>query len=145
MLDTARNYFPVEDIKRTLDAMSWVKINTFHWHVVDSQSFPLVVPGYTELSAKGAYSSAEVYTPGDVKEIVAYAAAVCLNLIVLDSNSKDTKTILSSAVLTSCQKLIPQATLLSSQKLTLSISHALRLHLGRHSQMVNTDFTSLSI
>ncbi|KAG5732634.1 hypothetical protein E4T56_gene16912, partial [Termitomyces sp. T112] len=75
MLDTARNYFPVEDIKRTLDAMSWVKINTFHWHVVDSQSFPLVVPGYTELSAKGAYSSAQVYTPADVEEIVAYAAA----------------------------------------------------------------------
>ncbi|KAG6872266.1 hypothetical protein C0995_011403 [Termitomyces sp. Mi166 len=75
MLDTARNYFPVEDIKRTLDAMSWVKINTFHWHVVDSQSFPLVVPGYTELSEKGAYSSAQVYTPADVKEIVAYAAA----------------------------------------------------------------------
>jgi hexosaminidase len=26
MLDTARNYFPVSDIKRTLDAMSWVKV-----------------------------------------------------------------------------------------------------------------------
>ena len=77
MLDTGRNYFPLEDIKRTLDAMSWVKINTFHWHVVDSQSFPLVIPGYAELSAKGAYSSAQVYTPDNVKEIVAYAAAVC--------------------------------------------------------------------
>ncbi|RDB14630.1 Beta-hexosaminidase 2 [Hypsizygus marmoreus] len=75
MLDTARNYFPVSDIKRTLDAMSWVKINTLHWHVVDSQSFPLVVPGFTELSAKGAYSAGQVYTPSDVKEIVQYAAA----------------------------------------------------------------------
>ncbi|KAF5382459.1 hypothetical protein D9615_002743 [Tricholomella constricta] len=75
MLDTARNYFPVADIKRTLDAMSWVKINTLHWHVVDSQSFPLVVPGFTELSKNGAYSASQVYTPGDVKEIVQYAAA----------------------------------------------------------------------
>ncbi|KAG6818386.1 hypothetical protein H0H93_005346, partial [Arthromyces matolae] len=75
MLDTARNYFPVEDIKRTLDAMSWVKINTLHWHVVDSQSFPLVVPGYTELSAKGAYSSDQVYTAADVQDIISYAAA----------------------------------------------------------------------
>ncbi|KAG6845602.1 hypothetical protein H0H87_006655 [Tephrocybe sp. NHM501043] len=74
-LDTSRNYFPVEDIKRTLDAMSWTKINTFHWHVVDSQSFPLIVPGFTELAETGAYSSAMVYTPEDVKEIVAYAAA----------------------------------------------------------------------
>ncbi|KAF8073544.1 beta-hexosaminidase [Lyophyllum atratum] len=75
MLDTARNFFPVADIKRTLDAMSWVKINTLHWHVVDSQSFPLVVPGFTELSKNGAYSASQVYTPSDVKDIVQYAAA----------------------------------------------------------------------
>ncbi|KAG6909302.1 hypothetical protein DXG01_001246 [Tephrocybe rancida] len=75
MLDTARNYFPVADIKRTLDAMSWVKLNTFHWHVVDSQSFPLVVPGYTELAEHGAYSADMVYSQNDVKDIVAYAAA----------------------------------------------------------------------
>jgi hexosaminidase len=49
----------------------------FHWHVVDSQSFPLVVPGFTELSSAGAYSSRSVYTPDDVKDIVQYAAAVC--------------------------------------------------------------------
>lgn len=75
MLDTSRNYFPVADIKRTLDAMSWVKINTFHWHVVDAQSFPLVVPGFEELSKTGAYDAASVYTPADVKDIVDYAAA----------------------------------------------------------------------
>ncbi|KAJ8081134.1 Glucosamine-6-phosphate isomerase (Glucosamine-6-phosphate deaminase) (GNPDA) (GlcN6P deaminase) [Marasmius tenuissimus] len=75
MLDTARNYFPVEDIKRTLDAMSMVKINTFHWHVVDSQSFPLQIPGFLELSEKGAYTPSSVYTQEDVKDIIAYAAA----------------------------------------------------------------------
>ncbi|KAJ7046461.1 N-acetylhexosaminidase [Mycena alexandri] len=81
MLDTARNYFPVADIKRTIDAMSWVKINTLHWHVVDSQSFPLVVPGYTVLSEKGAYSASKVYSPSDVKDIVTYAAARGIDVI----------------------------------------------------------------
>ncbi|KAJ3518178.1 hypothetical protein NLJ89_g16 [Agrocybe chaxingu] len=81
MLDTARNYFPVSDIKRTLDAMSWVKINTLHWHVVDSQSFPLVVPGFEVLSAKGAYNARSVYTASDVKDIVAYAAARGIDII----------------------------------------------------------------
>ncbi|KAG5221207.1 glycoside hydrolase family protein [Salix suchowensis] len=98
MLDTARNLyvdtwrlmarvvepftsFPLSDIKRTLDAMSWVKINTFHWHVVDSQSFPLVVPGFKELSDKGAYNPASVYTPNDVKDIVSYAAARGIDVI----------------------------------------------------------------
>ncbi|KZV60321.1 glycoside hydrolase family 20 protein [Peniophora sp. CONT] len=73
MLDTSRNYFPVSDIKRTLDAMSWVKKNVFHWHVVDSQSFPLEVPGYTDITEKGAYDSESVYTAEDVEEIINYA------------------------------------------------------------------------
>ncbi|KAF5319947.1 hypothetical protein D9611_011073 [Ephemerocybe angulata] len=81
MLDTARNYFPVDDIKRTLDAMSWVKINTLHWHVVDSQSFPLVVPGFQTLSEKGAYNAKAVYTPQNVKEITDYAAARGIDVI----------------------------------------------------------------
>ncbi len=68
--------FPVDDIKRTLDAMSWVKMSTFHWHVVDSQSFPLQVPGFLELSEAGAYAASSVYTPEDVAGIVAYASAV---------------------------------------------------------------------
>ncbi|KAK7434922.1 Glucosamine-6-phosphate isomerase (Glucosamine-6-phosphate deaminase) (GNPDA) (GlcN6P deaminase) [Stygiomarasmius scandens] len=75
MLDTARNFFPVADIKRTLDAMSWVKINTFHWHIVDSQSFALELPEFPEISAAGAYSSAMVYSAEDVKDILSYAAA----------------------------------------------------------------------
>lgn len=74
-LDTARNYYPVSDILRTLDAMSWVKINTFHWHITDSQSFPLEVAQYPELAINGAYSPQEVYTESDVQYIVAYAAA----------------------------------------------------------------------
>lgn len=56
--------------------MSFVKMNQFHWHVVDSQSFPLQVPGFMQLSEKGAYSSSDVYTPSDVSDIVSYAAAV---------------------------------------------------------------------
>jgi hexosaminidase len=51
-------------------------MNQFHWHIVDSQSFPLQVPGYLEISGQGAYSSDEVYTPEDVAEVVQYAAAV---------------------------------------------------------------------
>ncbi|KAF7357392.1 Beta-hexosaminidase [Mycena sanguinolenta] len=81
MLDTARNYFPVADIKRTIDAMSWVKINTLHWHIVDSQSFPLEVPGFLSLSQKGAYSATSVYSPSDVKDIITYAAARGIDVI----------------------------------------------------------------
>jgi hexosaminidase len=66
--------------------MSWVKINHFHWHVVDSQSFPIIIPGFEELSQKGAYTSSKVYTTNDVKDIVQYAAAVCPHISTRKSN-----------------------------------------------------------
>lgn len=52
------------------------QINQLHWHVVDSQSFPLEVPGFPELSSKGAYADSMVYSASDVQDIVSYAAAV---------------------------------------------------------------------
>ena len=53
-----------------------VQLNTLHWHATDSQSFPLEIPGFTELSEKGAYSSSSVYHTDDISDIVAYAGAV---------------------------------------------------------------------
>ncbi|KJA23996.1 glycoside hydrolase family 20 protein [Hypholoma sublateritium FD-334 SS-4] len=82
MLDTARNFFSVSDIKRTLDAMSMVKMSQFHWHVVDSQSFPLSIPDFPELSQNGAYSSSEVYSSSDVQDIVTYAGTRGIDVLM---------------------------------------------------------------
>lgn len=59
------------------------KMSQFHWHVVDSQSFPLVIPGFLELSQKGAYSPDMIYSSKDVKDIVEYAGAVSIIYPVL--------------------------------------------------------------
>lgn len=75
MLDTARHWFPVADIKRTIDAMSYNKLNKLHVHVTDSQSWPLEIPSIPELSAKGAYSQSSVYTPDDIELIQKYGVA----------------------------------------------------------------------
>jgi len=48
----------------------------FHWHIVDSQSFPLVVPNFQDIAQKGAYSADSVYTPQDIAHIVSYAGEV---------------------------------------------------------------------
>lgn len=82
MLDTARNYMPMSDLKRQIDAMYLVKLNQFHWHITDAQSFPLVVPGMEYLSQNGAYAEDMVYTPKDIKQFVHYAAERGVNVNV---------------------------------------------------------------
>ncbi|KAG8760348.1 N-acetyl-glucosamine-6-phosphate deacetylase [Serendipita sp. 396] len=75
LLDTARNFFSVNDLKRTISAMELSKMNMFHWHIVDSQSFPLVLPEFPELAEYGAYSPTKRYSTEDFDEVIAYAAA----------------------------------------------------------------------
>ncbi|KAF9972447.1 hypothetical protein BGZ73_004429 [Actinomortierella ambigua] len=72
LLDTSRNYYPVKDILRTLDAMAIVKLNVFHWHVLDQQYYPLVSKAFPQLTQYGAEAWDRVYTPEDVASIVKY-------------------------------------------------------------------------
>ena len=53
--------------------MAMVKLNTFHWHITDSHSFPLEIKSQPELTKFGAYHPDKIYTHEDVKEIVHYA------------------------------------------------------------------------
>jgi hexosaminidase len=43
LLDTSRNFYPVKDLRRVLQAMSWSKMNFFHWHITDSVSMALLL------------------------------------------------------------------------------------------------------
>lgn len=83
MLDTARNYLPVSSILKTIDVMETVKLNQLHWHITDSQSFPLVLStkGLDVLAKTGAYSPEAVYDHHTVQYIIQYAAARGVNVI----------------------------------------------------------------
>ncbi|XP_052754679.1 chitooligosaccharidolytic beta-N-acetylglucosaminidase [Galleria mellonella] len=72
LLDTARNYYSVDSIKRTIDAMALVKLNTFHWHITDSQSFPFVSDRRPNLSKLGVLNPKKVYTKREISEVVKY-------------------------------------------------------------------------
>ncbi|KAI8333762.1 glycoside hydrolase superfamily [Blakeslea trispora] len=73
LLDTSRNFYPVKSILKTIEAMSYNKMNVLHWHATDSQSWPLYFKSHPELSQKGAYSSKETYSPQDVTRIIQFA------------------------------------------------------------------------
>lgn len=72
LLDTSRHYQPVPIIKKVIDSMAYAKLNVLHWHIVDSQSFPLEIPSYPKLW-NGAYTIPERYTLADAADIVSYA------------------------------------------------------------------------
>lgn len=72
LLDTSRNYISIDAIKRTLRAMGASKLNTFHWHITDSHSFPYVSDSRPELSKLGAYTPTKIYTKTDIESIISY-------------------------------------------------------------------------
>lgn len=73
MMDTARHFIPLKTLKKNLDAMSYNKLNVFHWHIVDDQSFPYVSEKFPQLSKTSAFKPNMVYTQQDVADILEYA------------------------------------------------------------------------
>ncbi len=72
MLDVCRHWMPKETVLRTLDAMSAVKMNVFHWHLSDDQGFRVESKAFPRLHKIG--SNGKHYTQAEVKEIIDYAA-----------------------------------------------------------------------
>ncbi|KAJ1962292.1 Glucosamine-6-phosphate isomerase (Glucosamine-6-phosphate deaminase) (GNPDA) (GlcN6P deaminase) [Dipsacomyces acuminosporus] len=73
MLDTSRNFYSLNAIFRTLDAMAYNKLNVFHWHIVDAHSWGVESKTFPDLHKKGAYSQKETYFYNDVKKVIDYA------------------------------------------------------------------------
>jgi len=92
-LDVCRHFYPVEFIKKYIDAMAIHKFNTFHWHLTDDQGWRIEIKKYplvTKVGARrvetlvGLYTEnypqrfdddayGGFYTQAEAKEIVEYA------------------------------------------------------------------------
>ena len=91
MLDSARHFQSVEQIKTLLDAMAMHKLNTFHWHLTDDQGWRIEIRRYPRLTEVGSCRAAAGqagrkpdgsphlycghYTQEQVRDVVQYAAA----------------------------------------------------------------------
>ena len=92
MLDVARHYFEVAEIKRMIDVMSYYKMNRFHWHLVDDQGWRIEIEKYPKLTSIGSVRNNSwsvdpvyggyyinepygpyFYTKDEIRDIVAYA------------------------------------------------------------------------
>ncbi|MCL2106972.1 MAG: beta-N-acetylhexosaminidase, partial [Oscillospiraceae bacterium] len=71
LLDSARHFFPVETVKRLIERLSQVKINTLHWHLTDDQGWRVESKRFPRLHEQCAPA---YYTQDEIRDIVAYAA-----------------------------------------------------------------------
>ena len=71
LVDSSRHFEPVAVIKRTLDAMEVVKLNVFHWHLIDDQGVRVESRAFPKLATVG--SDGQFYTQQQIREVIAYA------------------------------------------------------------------------
>lgn len=101
MLDEARHFQGMEYVKKTLDRMAFHKLNKFHWHLTDDQGWRIEIKKYPLLTEKGSIRKGTqvgwkpnffdcptdgvayggYYTQEQIKEIVAYAAKLGIDVI----------------------------------------------------------------
>lgn len=80
MLDVARHFFGVDDVKRFIDSTTALKFNHLHLHLSDDQGWRVQIDAWPLLTERAAATSANgdpggFYTKDDFREIVAYAAS----------------------------------------------------------------------
>jgi len=99
-LDVARHMFSVDFIKKYIDALSMLKMNTFHWHLTDDQGWRIEIKKYPKLQEVSAYRDETLvghysdqphqfdgkryggyYTQEEVKDVVQYAKARFVTVI----------------------------------------------------------------
>ncbi|TPG31363.1 beta-N-acetylhexosaminidase [Flavobacterium pectinovorum] len=71
MIDVARHFQPIDVIKRNIDGLAAMKMNVFHWHLVDDQGWRIEMKKHAkliEVASDGMY-----YTQEEIKNIVKYA------------------------------------------------------------------------
>lgn len=91
-LDVGRHMFSVENIKKNIDALAMLKLNTFHWHLTEDQGWRIEIKKYPKLQENAAYRPETLighynsdpqqfdgkryggfYTQEQIKEVVDYA------------------------------------------------------------------------
>ncbi len=86
MLDVARHFFDVTDVKKYIDLLSYYKINMLHLHLSDDQGWRIEIKSWPRLTEIGGSSevggeAGGFFTQEEYKELVAYAAERYMTII----------------------------------------------------------------
>ena len=83
MLDVARHFFTLDEVKRHIDLISYYKINHLHLHLSDDQGWRIEIKSWPKLTEKGSLTEVGggkggFFSQDEYKEIVSYAASSIL-------------------------------------------------------------------
>ena len=79
MLDVARHFFTVDEVKRFIDLIALHKMNRLHLHLSDDQGWRIAIRKWKDLTLKGGRTEVGgtpggFYTQAEYKDLIAYAA-----------------------------------------------------------------------
>ena len=96
-LDVARQFYGKAEIKQLLSILAWNKVNRFHWHLSDDEAWRVEIDAYPALTEVGAWRghglaippllgsgaarTGGYYTKAAVREIVAHAKALGIEVV----------------------------------------------------------------
>lgn len=112
MLDVARHFFSVDEVKRYIDQVAQYKYNTFHIHLSDDQGWRIAVDSWPRLATYGGSTEVDggpggYYTKEQYKEIVRYAASRYLEVVPEIDMPSHTNAALASYAELNCDGVAP--------------------------------------
>lgn len=86
MLDVARHFFEVEEVKKYIDLLAYYKFNALHLHLTDDQGWRIEIKSWPKLTEIGGKTEVGgggggFYTQEEYKDLVAYAAEQFITII----------------------------------------------------------------
>jgi hexosaminidase len=112
MLDVARHFFSVADVRRLIDLLAYYKMNRLHLHLSDDQGWRLMIESWPNLATYGG--STEVgggeggyYTQGEYAGIVAYAQSRYITVVPEFDMPGHTNAALASYAELNCDGVAP--------------------------------------
>lgn len=71
MIDVARHFFSLDEMKKIVDLMAYFKFNRLHWHLTDDQGWRLEIKKYPKLTEVSAWRDSSILGQyGDFKPFV---------------------------------------------------------------------------
>ena len=114
MLDVARHFFSVDDVKRFIDLEALHKMNRLHLHLADDQGWRIEIRKWPDLTAKGSVTEVGgtpggFYTQAQFAEIVSYAAERFVTVVPEIDMPGHTNAALASYAALNCSGQAPPA------------------------------------